>query len=330
MSETSRTARSGPRRASGLDRLSPLPAPVPVDDPDDADDADQAPDPGWSPAAIPAWLDTSASDFDIDDLDDDADADPDDDPGHRPRRRFAVAPPGAIAIILIGVIACAVAAYGLFGESESAPLVEFPAAGPTAAASSGAIPSGAVPSGDGASGAGQPAVPPATPATEVVVSVVGLVHKPGLVRLPPNSRVAEAIAAAGGARTGADTVSLNLAQIVHDGDQVLVGYAGGEGQMSLRSTVVATAGAAAPGASGGSGGAASPGTGGAAPASGLVDLNTATAEQLDALPGVGPVTAQAIIEWRTRNGRFGSVDQLGEVDGIGPARLAKLRSLVTV
>lgn len=287
------------------------------------------PDPGWPPSAIPAWLDTSASDFEVDDHDDDVEGDPDDDdPGPRPRRRFVVAPPGAIAIILVGVIACAVAAYGLFGQSESAPLVDFPAAGPTTAVASGGVASTGV--GADETGGERSVVPPEAPMTEVVVSVVGLVHKPGLVRLRPNSRVAEAIAAAGGARTGADTVSLNLAQIVHDGDQVLVGYAGGEGQMSLRSTVVATAGAAAPTASGGSSGSESPGTVGTTTVTGLVDLNTATAGQLDALPGVGPVTAQAIIDWRTRNGRFGSVDQLGEVDGIGPARLAKLRSLVTV
>jgi competence protein ComEA len=150
---------------------------------------------------------------------------------------------------------------------------------------------------------------------EIVVSVVGLVSTPGLVQLLPGSRVADALAAAGGVRTGGDTLALNLAQRLSDGDQIVVGVA---------------APVAAPSAVGGVS------TPGAAPADGkattggLVDLNTATETELDALPGVGPVTAAAIIAWRTTNGKFTDVAQLGEVDGIGPVRLEKLRSQVTV
>ncbi|WP_370012286.1 ComEA family DNA-binding protein [Nocardia cyriacigeorgica] len=162
---------------------------------------------------------------------------------------------------------------------------------------------------------------------ELVVSVVGLVHKSGLVRLPPGSRVADAVAAAGGARDGADLAGINLAQRLSDGDQIIVGSSGGEpGVPRLGSTTIGasgrppgTAGAATPGPTVGT---AEPGT--------KVNLNSATESDLDALPGIGPVTARAIITWRTTNGRFTDVEQLGDVDGIGPARLARLRDLVTV
>ncbi|MEZ0338687.1 helix-hairpin-helix domain-containing protein [Mycobacterium sp. pV006] len=156
--------------------------------------------------------------------------------------------------------------------------------------------------------------------TEVVVSVVGLVHTPGLVTLPPGARIADALEAAGGAVDGADTLGLNMARRVTDGEQIVVGVdppAGDPGRMG--SSVVSDTSTAAP-ADG-----EKPGT-----PTGLVDLNTATVEQLDTLPGVGPVTAEAIVAWREANGRFTSVDQLGDVDGIGPARLDKLRDLVRV
>ncbi len=161
----------------------------------------------------------------------------------------------------------------------------------------------------------------ATPsATEgpVVVSVVGLVHKPGLVTLTAGARIADALEAAGGPLDGADLVGLNMARRIADGEQIIVGITGPPGAPSPMGSSVSSNTVAAP---------AQPDT---APAGTVVDLNTATAEDLDALPGVGPVTAAAIIAWREANGRFGSVDQLGEVDGIGPARLEKLRNLVHV
>ncbi|WP_171018839.1 helix-hairpin-helix domain-containing protein, partial [Rhodococcus sp. Q] len=163
-----------------------------------------------------------------------------------------------------------------------------------------------------------PAPPP--PASDIVVSVVGLVHTSGLVHLPDGSRVADALAAAGGAREGADLLGLNLAQRLADGDQVLVGLAPAPGSVPVAGSATIGAGAVGGGAAGGPGNA----TGGP------VDLNTATEQQLDTLPGVGPVTATAIVSWRTANGSFTDVEQLGEVDGIGPARLEKLRTLVTV
>ncbi len=168
------------------------------------------------------------------------------------------------------------------------------------------------------------------PRSQVVVSVVGLVQQPGLVTVAPDARVADAVAAAGGTLRGADTVGLNLARRVADGEQIVVGIATPAGRPAVLGSAVTGDTGPAPAGPGAIGTApAGPGAIGTAPA-GPVDLNTATAEQLDALPGVGPVTAAAIVAWRQANGRFGNVDQLADVDGIGPARLEKLRPLVTV
>ena len=156
-----------------------------------------------------------------------------------------------------------------------------------------------------------------------MVSVVGLVKTPGLVTLTPGARVDDAVSAAGGALDGADTVGLNLARRLADGEQVVVGLAPAPGEpAALGSSVggVRPAGDTAKAPAGGS----------TQPSGAPLDLNTATAEQLDALPGVGPVTAAAIVAWRAENGAFTSVDQLGDVDGIGPARLDRLRALVRV
>jgi competence protein ComEA len=137
----------------------------------------------------------------------------------------------------------------------------------------------------------------------VVVSVVGSVARPGLVTLPAGSRVAAAVEAAGGLEPDADPGSVNLAAVVTDGQQIVVGAPGGVG-----------------------GGAAG---GGATGAGGKLDLNAATAAELDALPGVGPVLAQRIVDYREQK-PFTSVDQLDDVPGIGPARAAELAELVTV
>jgi competence protein ComEA len=139
----------------------------------------------------------------------------------------------------------------------------------------------------------------------VVVSVVGSVVRPGLVTLPTGSRVAAALDAAGGLTSDADPASVNLAAVVTDGEQIVVGAPGA----ATTSGDDPAAPAAAPG--------------------GRVNLNTATAAELDALPGVGPVLAQRIVDHR-KQGPFTSVDQLDDVPGIGPARAAELAELVTV
>ena len=145
----------------------------------------------------------------------------------------------------------------------------------------------------------------------VYVHVGGAVHRPGLYEVSDGSRVFDAVQAAGGATEDADLDSLNLASKVKDGDKILVPAR------------------VEPGADPPPGGAGPPGAGGAS-AGGLVNLNSATLEQLDALPGVGPSTAQKIIDYRTQHGGFRSVDELMEVPGIGPAKFAELKDKVTV
>jgi competence protein ComEA len=142
----------------------------------------------------------------------------------------------------------------------------------------------------------------AEPRPALVVHVVGAVRRPGLYRLKEGARVADAVARAGGARAKADLALVNLAAPVADGQQVIV-----PGR--------ATPGQAAPAAGG--------------EASGPVSLSSATVEQLDELPGVGPVTAQKIVEYRERHGAFGSIEELDAIPGIGPARLEQLRDSVT-
>lgn len=146
----------------------------------------------------------------------------------------------------------------------------------------------------------------------VVVDVVGQVGRPGLVSLPAGSRVADAITAAGGATPEADVSLLNQARLVIDGEQIRVPRPG--------EVIAAAPGAAAPGAAGGAGG----GVGA------VVSLNSADLATLDGLPGVGPVLAQRILDWRSEHGRFTSVDELGEVSGIGDKLMSQLRPRVTL
>lgn len=173
-------------------------------------------------------------------------------------------------------------------------------------------------------------LPPVQPASSssvtapssLVISVAGLVRKPGLVTLSSGARVADAVTAAGGTIDGADVVTLNLARPVVDGDQIVVGLAPVTGQpIGMASSIIAAG--QAPSASVGA-------KGKATPPSGRINLNTATESELDALPGVGPVMAASIVRWRSEHGKFISIDQLSEVDGIGPSRLDRLRTLVVL
>ncbi len=151
------------------------------------------------------------------------------------------------------------------------------------------------------------AVPGGAPSTaqptSLVVDVAGKVRRPGITVLEPGARVVDAIEAAGGARRGVDLSSLNLARPLVDGEQILVGVRGGPPP--------------APAVDASGGGL-------------LVNINTAGQTELESLPEVGPVTAQAIIAWREQHGAFTSVDQLVEVDGIGEATLATVSPFVTV
>jgi competence protein ComEA len=139
----------------------------------------------------------------------------------------------------------------------------------------------------------------------VVVHVVGAVRSPGLYRLDDGSRVADALALAGGAMPKADLTAVNLAAPLIDGTQVVVPKVG-QAQAPARSAVGAAGASAGP-----------------------IRLNTATVEELQGIPGVGPVTAQQIVTFREQNGPFRSVDELDAVPGIGPKRLEQLRELVT-
>ncbi|MGW2044510.1 helix-hairpin-helix domain-containing protein [Streptomyces sp. NPDC001858] len=158
---------------------------------------------------------------------------------------------------------------------------------------------------------GQPAGMGSTAGAEIVVDVSGKVRKPGIHRLPAGSRVVDALGAAGGVRPGTNTDGLNRARFLVDGEQVVVGGP-------------APAGPVGAGAGGAAGAGAGAGAGPAAP----VSLNTATVDQLDTLPGVGPVLAQHIVDYRAQHGGFRSVDELREVNGIGERRFADLRNLV--
>ncbi|GAA0590113.1 hypothetical protein GCM10010394_19310 [Streptomyces crystallinus] len=158
--------------------------------------------------------------------------------------------------------------------------------------------------------AGASGAPGLSPGGGIVVDVSGKVRRPGIRRLPPGSRVADALAAAGGVRDGVDVTGLNRARLLTDGEQVVVGVPG------------ATPDGAAPVAGGA--GTAGAGAGAGAP----VSLSSATVDQLDTLPGVGPVLAQHIVDYRAEHGGFRSVDELREVNGIGDRRFEDLRPLV--
>ncbi|MGV0992061.1 MAG: ComEA family DNA-binding protein [Mycobacterium sp.] len=214
---------------------------------------------------------------------------------------------GGLALAAIAVLAVLITVFTL-ARSRPAPVVsaKLPPVEPISSSSTTRIPTDAPKPAD----------------QSVVVSVVGLVHQPGLVTLAPQARIADAVSAAGGLLAGADTLGLNLARHVDDGEQIVVGIAAPAGHpAALGSSAQVSSPRGAPPA---------PASSSAPKPAGPVDLNTGTVEQFDALPGVGPVMAAAIVAWRQANGKFTSIDQLGEVDGIGPARLERLRPLLRI
>lgn len=248
---------------------------------------------------------------------------------------------GAALVIIVAAIAAVVAAVGVWwvrpeptpvparsvagtlpGGADAPSAVVSPTSDDHAAGAPGGAPAGANSAsarsggpGDGAADApGAPSVagPTAVAADAtasasgpILVSVTGNVRSPGVVTVPADARVADAIAAAGGALDATDLTGLNLAQHVSDGSSIVVG---GQGANAVVSEEAPTAA----------------GSGPAGAADDVVHLNTASAEQLQTLSGVGPVTAQAIIEYRTQHGPFTDIGQLEDVSGIGPATFARL------
>ncbi|WSJ30064.1 ComEA family DNA-binding protein [Streptomyces subrutilus] len=199
---------------------------------------------------------------------------------------------GAVAVVLVlGVGFAAQQYWSARPQSVTAPAVVEP--GPATATAPVAV-AAPVPAG-----VGGPAPPTGAGAVGVVVDVSGKVRDPGVRRLPAGARVEDALAAAGGVRPGTDTSGLNLARVLVDGEQVRVG------------------GPAPP-----------EGGPGPSPAPGPLSLGSATVEQLDGLPGVGPVLARHIVDFRTARGGFRSVEELRQVNGIGERRFADLRTLV--
>lgn len=222
-------------------------------------------------------------------------------PEPSPGRRFTASASGAhplwrlvefgkehlAAVVLILLVGCGWTAYSLI-QAQSTPIAA--AAPPSVVATP------------------EPTATPNAVAT-ILVHVLGAVKQPGLVELAEGSRVADAIAAAGGLTGSADPGELNLAAVVADGSQVVIGTTG-KPRGEVRETNS---------------------QGGGSPAgAATVSLNTATLAQLDALPGIGPVTAQKILDWRQQHGRFTAVTELQEVEGIGPKTYADLAPHVRV
>lgn len=259
--------------------------------------------------------------------------------------RYAVSRQAVIGVAL--VVALAVALLGgryVMARQDAAPQPvatgrASDAGGPSGGALPGATPTAvgdAATSGaasDVATGAGTKGATTTgttAPATaRVTVHIVGEVERPGVVTLPAGSRVDDALDEAGGATSGADLTGVNLARPLVDGEQVVV-PAPGERVVGApgAGTGAAPGGAGAAGAGGAAAGAGGAGAGGAAAE--LVDLNTADLATLETLPGVGPVLAQRILDWRAAHGQFTAVGELGEVSGIGDKIYAQLSPKVTV
>jgi len=225
-------------------------------------------------------------------------------------------------IVAYVAVAAVVAAVGV--RYVVAPRVAGPSGGEPLVLSSvapGAQSPGAGAAAGPASAAGGPSAS-ASALADALVYVCGAVRSPGVVRVPQGARVADALALAGGATGKAELAAVNLAARIADGQQILVpekaAAVGGEASGAGRG-VTAVAGAAGAGSTGA----------GAAPGA-PVNINTASLEELDTLQGVGPSTAQKIIDYRTANGPFASIDDIKNVSGIGDARFAALKDSITV
>ncbi|MGI8709564.1 MAG: helix-hairpin-helix domain-containing protein [Acidimicrobiales bacterium] len=240
------------------------------------------------------------------------------------RERWATgASPARLAGAVVVLVLLAGGGWWLLRPAAPAVDATLPmaGAGDSTVAGAGTVPTGSsasLPAGAGAPGSST------TVATELVAQAAGAVARPGVYHLPGDGRVDDLVRAAGGLTPEADVDRVNLAAPLADGERVWVPK---RGQREVPEVV---AGGGVPGATGpGSGGTTTGSGGSGSEVVGPVDLNTATAEQLDTLPGVGPATAQSILAYREEHGRFASVDELLEVRGIGDAKLEQLRTLVT-
>lgn len=223
-----------------------------------------------------------------------------------------------VAVLLLGVVAAMLSMRGDGVEALAPVTAEEGSDGGSTGAAAGEGAGDPVPSpGAEAPGAAKGAPMGEAATGGLLVHVVGEVARPGLVTLSDGARVADAVEAAGGVTRKGDLTAVNLARTVVDGEQL---YVPKPGEPVPGGAAPGTTGSAASGA--GAGGAASGAAGGGS--GGTVDINTADAVGLEALPGVGPSIAQAIIEWRETNGAFASVDELDDVPGIGPATLDEL------
>jgi competence protein ComEA len=227
---------------------------------------------------------------------------------HAPRRRAVVA--GSIVVAALLVLALAVVPRVRGSSRGSQPSIDLPRAATGSAPTMSSTPSLREPTGTVASG--------------MWIAAAGAVNRPGLYRLRTGARVSELLVAAGGLSVDADIDRLNLAAILLDGQRL---YVPRRGEASVPSVVTGDGGSPPTAPAPPSGGSSDPD-----PPSREhpVNLNTATLADLDRLPGVGPSTAAAIIDHRTKNGPFHGVDDLALVRGIGPAKLEQLRELVTV
>ena len=270
------------------------------------------------------------------------------------RRRVRIGGRAAVYVGVVAAIVCVLVIAGLASASgdnvEMPPVEDAGTAGAANAVGGGG--DGTATSGestavmDPVTGSAAATEPPDVGEVEavpefIVVSIVGLVHRPGVVTVAGTARVAEAIDAAGGMLPEANPASVNLAATLHDGEQVLVGAeplpelsTGGTANGAAAGAGGSGAGGSGPagagsGAGGGAAGAGADDTSSGGPGT-LVNINTAGEAELETVTGIGPATARKIIAHRERNGPFGSVDELEEVPGIGPAKLEGMRDEVTV
>jgi competence protein ComEA len=222
--------------------------------------------------------------------------------------RVRLTPAHLAVLALLVALGVGVAAWSVVrGQAEPVPVAPLSPVEPLADLPAAEAGGTTAPAAGDSGTTGTPASGTPSASSELTVDVAGKVRRPGIAVLPAGSRVVDALDAAGGARRGVDLTALNLARPLVDGEQILVGVPAAAG-------VPATVGD----------------PGGAPTAGALVNINTADPATLETLPGVGPVTAGAIIGWRDEHGGFTAVEELLEVDGIGDATLAQIAPHVTI